>query len=352
MKKYLLVLTIMSFMLFGCACGKQAQDLKGSWKQVNSNSDDAYQIAAIDDDSISVYWYTEEDDMSALYWAGTFKVPTSGGKKTVESSNYHDLTDYALLATEDDTKTFTFENNKMSFVVSVAGVENTIVMEKDDSLNVEVKKGSASQSSGSEGSNTNASGQTADEVADQVKVKANVTKDGQVVVLATNNSETVIDDLELELNFLNSSGSVIASEEDGHDMVLPGSTVVSVMDAPSSGFDDVESNYHVSLDVYPGYENHSEDVSVESNPGDNGVIVRITNNGDVSIDEIEYLVLAYKGNDIVTASHPNDILNLAPGSTETEEVSFYNDKTYEFYVYGKDYDSIKVYLNQAHTFGF
>lgn len=203
---------------------------------------------------------------------------------------------------------------------------------------------------GSSNTNGSSGGQSVQEVLDQLDVRAEATMDGQVVIFATNNSQTVIDELELQINYLNESGSIIDMDSDGHDMVLPGYTVVSKMNVPMSGFSDSQVEYKLSIGDHPNYKNHSEEVSVESNPGEGCVIVKITNNSDVMIDEIEYDVVLYKGDDIVTITFPEDITDVAPGSTETEKVAVYNTHTFDQLTYGRDYDRIEVFLNQAHTF--
>ncbi|WP_292144778.1 hypothetical protein [Butyrivibrio sp.] len=196
------------------------------------------------------------------------------------------------------------------------------------------------------------SGQSAEEVSKQLDIHGEMTMDGQAVVFVTNNSKTIIDELEVQVNYLDASGNTIDMDSDGHDMILPGYTVVSKMDVPSSGFDSSEIEYKMSLGDHPSYVNHSEDIAIESNPGSDCVIVKITNNSDVTIDEIEYDVVLYKGEDIVTITYPEDVYDVLPGSTETEKVSVYNVKTYDNLVYGTDYDRIEVFLNQAHTFGY
>lgn len=72
------------------------------------------------------------------------------------------------------------------------------------------------------------------------------------------------------------------------------------------------------------------------------MIVQITNNSDVDIDEIEFAVVLYNGDEIASIPYPEDVTNVKSGSTITEKVS----------TYGDEYDRFEVYLNQAHTFGF
>jgi len=45
----------------------EAADLAGNWKQTNSLDPDAYQAAAIDEDSITINWVTDNGDTSSLY---------------------------------------------------------------------------------------------------------------------------------------------------------------------------------------------------------------------------------------------------------------------------------------------
>ena len=93
--------------------------------------------------------------------------------------------------------------------------------------------------------------------------------------------------------------------------------------------------------VHPKYENHANDVIVNSNQGDQGIIVEIVNNSDVSLDEVEFIAVLYKGEQITTVKYPQDIYDVPAGQTITEKINLYTD----------DYDRFEIYLNQAHTFG-
>lgn len=105
--------------------------LTGEWKQVNSNSEDTYHVAVIQDDTIEINWVMEEDDTKALYWAGTFVAPeTADEPYTWDSENDKEKTDMALLASGDDTKTFTYENGQLSYDASMMGVTQTVKLEK------------------------------------------------------------------------------------------------------------------------------------------------------------------------------------------------------------------------------
>ncbi len=80
---------------------------------------------------------------------------------------------------------------------------------------------------------------------------------------------------------------------------------------------------------------------MKSNLGNNVVIIQITNNSNVEIEEFEYIVVFYKGNDISSVSFPKDAYDISPKKTITEKVE----------TYGLDFERFEVYVNQAHTFG-
>lgn len=134
MKKLFLGVAI-GCLLFSCGCSKtsekQPADLTGEWKQINSNSEDSYQIATIGEDTIEVYWVSESDDSKSLYWAGTYVAPTDTNEPySWDSENDKEKTSSAMLASGDDTKTFKYENDQISYEVSALGTTKTVKLEK------------------------------------------------------------------------------------------------------------------------------------------------------------------------------------------------------------------------------
>ena len=106
-------------------------DLVGEWKQTNSDAEDAWQAATIAGDAIEVYWVSDNGYTKALYWAGTFDAPTTADEPyTWESVNDKEQTDMAILASGDDTKTFTYQGGVISYEVSAMGVTQTVKLEK------------------------------------------------------------------------------------------------------------------------------------------------------------------------------------------------------------------------------
>lgn len=191
------------------------------------------------------------------------------------------------------------------------------------------------------GSNTAITQEEADsDVKSKIELTAIPTSDGTVCVFVKNNSNTIVDYLDIQVLYKDSNGQIIDTDSDGHDMILPGYTVVSRMDAPDN-YATVESAItKFELGNYPKYKNHSDNVSISANSADNKVIVSVTNNDSEEIEEIEICVVFYKGSDIAGCSYCTDIYDVAPNETKIEEFSAKN----------YDYDRFEVFLNQAHTF--
>lgn len=105
-------------------------NLTGEWKQTNSNDPESFQSATITADSIEVFW--NAPDSTSLYWAGTIEVPADGSTSfTWDSVNDTTKTNSALLASSDDTKTFTYENGELSYEVTALGTTMTVRLEQE-----------------------------------------------------------------------------------------------------------------------------------------------------------------------------------------------------------------------------
>lgn len=138
MKKTIALSIALLMAMFLTACGSSGgdstspPDLLGEWKQVNSKSEDTWQAATITEDTIEVYWVTDGGETTMLYWAGTFSKPDSAAEPySWESENDHEKTDFSLMASEDDTKTFTYEKGQISYSVSAFGATTTVKLEKE-----------------------------------------------------------------------------------------------------------------------------------------------------------------------------------------------------------------------------
>lgn len=177
------------------------------------------------------------------------------------------------------------------------------------------------------------------DVTSDIKVNVYPAQNGRACAFITNNSDIVIQELSVQVNYYDSDGNVIDLASDGHDTILPGYTVVSSLSAPSS-YDHLDVEYSTDTEIHPYYINHSCDCSLSTNQGEDCVIVKIQNNSDVTIEELEYIVVFYDGDSISHVGYCYDVYDIPSGGSVTEKES----------TYGFSYDRWEVYLNQAHTF--
>lgn len=178
-----------------------------------------------------------------------------------------------------------------------------------------------------------------DDIED-ITIITSKTLDGKICAFITNNSANIIDELEVQIVYKDTAGNIVDTDKDGHDMVLPNQTVVSRLDIPQS-FDTFDVLHTEEYNVHPKYQNHLHECEVKSNLGENCVIIEITNNSNVEIEEFEYVVVFYKGNDVASVSFSQDVYDISPNKTIIEKVN----------THSIDFDTFEVYINQAHTFG-
>lgn len=139
MKKFLfLLLTLtLSFGMVACDGSNESKeqaellDLTGTWVQTNSNSEDAWQEAVISDGIIEINWVSDGGDTKSLYWVGSYDAPTEAVNEYVWTSNNDtEKTEFALLASSDETKNFTYTDGELSYEASALGTKMIIRMEK------------------------------------------------------------------------------------------------------------------------------------------------------------------------------------------------------------------------------
>jgi hypothetical protein len=102
----------------------------GPWQ---AKLNDATLNAVISGDGIEIHWVTSQTD--AIYWKGTFPVPehvTHGSVLTITSVGDTAAMENSLLASQNKTKDFTFDNGKLTFKMTVMGVTQTVALEQQN----------------------------------------------------------------------------------------------------------------------------------------------------------------------------------------------------------------------------
>lgn len=107
-------------------------DLTGTWKQTNSAAADSYQEAEVSGDVITINWVTDNGGTKSIYWVGSFAAPTDAATPyTWISTRDQAATESAMLASQDDTKEFTFQDGTISYSASALGTTTTITLKKN-----------------------------------------------------------------------------------------------------------------------------------------------------------------------------------------------------------------------------
>lgn len=99
---------------------------EGAYIEEDASGKDTYMEAVIEGDKITVNWNMNGGETIALYWAGTFEQPQGRGDYTFDSVNDKEKTQFALLASSDETKPMTVSGGKISFSVTAMGVTTTV----------------------------------------------------------------------------------------------------------------------------------------------------------------------------------------------------------------------------------
>lgn len=124
----ILLSIIMVIALSGCESGTSSEyeisSLVGNWEPEELG--ESYQAGYITEDTIEIFWFSDDGETVSLYWSGTYENPEEAVTSySWDSVNDTSKTDSALLASGDDTKTFTYEDGILSYSVTALGVTTT-----------------------------------------------------------------------------------------------------------------------------------------------------------------------------------------------------------------------------------
>ncbi|WP_051197267.1 TFIIB-type zinc ribbon-containing protein [Butyrivibrio sp. XBB1001] len=108
-------------------------DLAGLWVQENHEEHaDSYMAATIREDGLmGVFFIVEGDNTPYTYWVGTYKNPTDDSKQYewISDSTY---AGNGIFASSDDTKKFIYDNEKITYTVTIQGMSNDITLVRED----------------------------------------------------------------------------------------------------------------------------------------------------------------------------------------------------------------------------
>lgn len=105
------------------------ESLEGNWHQINAEDTGVYMTAEVTKSSIQIHMKARES--TGIYWIGTFNSDQDLSKKIEIVSNAdQDALSQSIFGSQDKTKTFTYENGKLSYQFSIMGMESTVKLSK------------------------------------------------------------------------------------------------------------------------------------------------------------------------------------------------------------------------------
>lgn len=356
-KIYILLFCILG--ICTCSCAQpNPPNLTGTWKQVNSNSKDAWQSAIISDNTIEIYWVTNGGDTTMLYWSGTFTAPGSNTKsytwESVSSIGEKQLPLLgALFASNEDTKIFTYENGQITYSVTMYGATQTVRLEKQSDENSSTSSSpdtAPADNTIDPSANTNADMaiDSSQEAAPQKKFdgeKALSQLDVQsydyqtrwstyVFLTIKNNSDYNLS-ISADVSFYDEDGNLVGAKSDSQEAVESGYETILYFTTDDENATSIECQY--SIKEENRFECVLSDLSYDVSETKDKVILSVTNNGNEPAEFVEASVLFFNGDSVVDfrQSYINDDnFEIKPGKTVKKEI-----KSHEAF------DSYKIFLS-------
>ena len=121
-----------------------SSDLTGNWIQKDVEGSELIQTGIIQDGTIDLFWVHGDGSGSNLYWSGDFDVPEENGA-SFTSTNTKSKTGYALMASKEDTKEFTYADGELRYTVSMLGQEIPVVLVKAEAAATSSSGGSSAE---------------------------------------------------------------------------------------------------------------------------------------------------------------------------------------------------------------
>lgn len=121
------LLLVLVFSLVGCD-DNEPTDLTGHWTTADDASSPEM-FASIADGAIVIQWHDDISGDTALYWKGTF-VTEAEDEDNIVSVGDVEAMSHALLASGEESKTFTYEEGEITFDLTMMGITQLIVLQK------------------------------------------------------------------------------------------------------------------------------------------------------------------------------------------------------------------------------
>lgn len=312
-------------------------DLSGNWEQEGKGN--SYQAGYILGEEIEIYWIT--DDSKSLYWSGSYEAPTEKTDSfSWESKNNKEKTNKALLASMDDSKTFTYENGKISYQVSVQGVTQTVKLISTDTNYSESNGGARESEKEFKDIVLLNSGWNCIKSYDYSRVY-------YAVEISNPNEDYAIEFPTITITARDSDGKILSNDERVLNSISAGDTIIYGSDMSYEG--DLPETVDISVSCNDrNYKKQDvnkyvkqSDFTIFNVSENNGMFKKYTgeiaNNSKVDFRTVSISVI-YKLNGEMVGGENGFLNDLGAGETKVFEISASSDVG--------DYDSYELYAIQ------
>ena len=176
-----------------------------------------------------------------------------------------------------------------------------------------------------------------------IKSEGAITQQGKLVVIAKNNNKEVVT-LKIEVEFYDSSNTLVKSGEEYLSAVAPGSEVaVEIYDTPEN-FD----NYKIYTDAEKStyVKTYLDKIEIPHNKTEE-VVAQVKNNSDETIETMEAAIVYYQGDKIVGYDY-DMTSDIKPGRAGNFNFSNPYNKNYD----DVSYDNYKIFVNEAYSYAY
>lgn len=320
-------------------------DLTGCWDQSNKKSETSYQSASISGTVIEVYWIDTESSSKALYWAGTYTAPTETKEEyTWDSQNDKSKTDNALLASGDDTKTFTYSKGVISYTVTALGMTTTVELSKTSDIPGEMMEGKEDTASTSmremQPLELVESGWAVIKSIDEYYVQ-------YAIVVKNPNTDLAVEFPTVRLTAKDANGGILGTEDIVGHSILPGETWAYAFQGPSCDAEPAAVEFDLTQPddsewVSPSRLDFSGEPLIILNPkkGSDKITGEISNTNDYDISSAAVTVIFRDADGKISYGETTFVDDVLAGKTTPFELSIWGAEefmtdTFEVYAYPK-----------------
>ncbi len=178
-------------------------------------------------------------------------------------------------------------------------------------------------------------------LSENISYKEEKTSKNKIVLFLKNNN-SVVTDTDIEIEFYDSNGNLLKSEEERvNGFTTSGEVVVEFYDTPES-----YSSHKIFIDAKKtNYKIYNDKLSVNDNEMEKSIVVQVKNNSEETIEDIDISIVFYKNNKILDVDSAFD-MDIKSGRSANFEISKPYISLYDL----ADYDNYEIYVNRATSF--